>query len=146
MEKSLTTPLSGCHSESAQPAINVSDLCPEAEDFIERLFLYQCQKTQSARRGVEACLRQRFSRDAVSALLCLLENADESMVLHFARTHLCPAVAAECSSVYVRIAANPDASHCRGNTGCYLIFLERNGLSSVPLNFTNQASMVYYLM
>lgn len=113
-------------------------------------FVYLCKEvhdgnSKKSEKALFRLLRELYESPAAGALLTLLKHVDEDTVRLFANKHLGRDEAAQLATVDIVISKIEDEKQMHGNIGRYIIYTCKDGKKQ-ELNFTNQASAVYYLM
>lgn len=113
-------------------------------------FVYLCKEvhegnSKKSEKALFRLLRELYESPAAGALLTLLKHVDEDTVRLFANKHLGRDEAAQLATVDIVISKIKDEKQMHGNIGRYIIYTCKDGKER-ELNFTNQASAVYYLM
>lgn len=114
-------------------------------------FVQRCQDLRhEARRAVDSELEksvaQLYASGAADAIKYLLERSDPETLRLFTGRYLDTEYLARQATVRVVVREADDTVTITGNTGRFLVFLQADRWKDVRLSFTNQASMVYYLM
>lgn len=114
-------------------------------------FVERCQDLRNGtRRAVDSELEksvaQLYASGAADAIKYLLERADPETLRLFTGRYLDAEYLARQATVRVVVREADDSVTITGNTGRFLIFLQAGRWNELRLSFTNQASMVYYLM
>lgn len=113
----------------------------EEEELIT-MFLARCGEGQD----VVDVLRRLFDNHAAEAIQFLLERADKDTISRFSSTFLDPMDLAHKATVKIVVRRSKKLLRLTKNSGRYQIFTQKDGGKEVPLKFTHQASLVYYLM
>lgn len=125
-----------------------------SEDFTAqgiRRFVQRCMNQQYESPGhvdseLEKSVAQLYASGAADAIKYLLERSDPATLRMFTDRYLDAERLADQATVRVVVRPADDSVTITGNTGRFLVYLQKDGWHEVRLSFTNQASMVYYLM
>ena len=114
-------------------------------------FLQRCQDQRLADPdcidgALEDAVMQLYAGGAADAIKYLLKRADAKTQRMFSGLYLDAETLARQSTVSVAVRETDASVAITGNTGRFLVFLHQDSRDEVRLSFTNQASMVYYLM
>ncbi len=113
----------------------------EEEELIT-MFLARCGEG----RDVVDVLRRLFDNHAAEAIQFLLERADAETVSRFSSTFLDPMDLAHKATVKIVVRRTGKLIRLTKNSGRYQVFTQKGEEKEMPLKFTHQASLVYYLM
>ena len=135
--------------ESAQHYYSMSSLSPQESGV--RRFVSRCQDQQRRDDAaldfeLNAAVEQLYAGGAVNAIKDLLERADPETLRLFSGRYLDAETLAQRATVHLVVREAEDGMIMSGNTGRFLVYLQQGGRQRMRLSFTNQASMVYYLM
>lgn len=113
-------------------------------------FVQRCQEQRYGRSEqidskLEYAVMQLYAGGAADAIKYLLERADPETRRLFTGSYLDSEALARQATVRVVVREADETVAISGNTGRFLVFLKKEWGREVRLNFTNQASMVYYL-
>ncbi len=100
----------------------------------------------SMQKKVDGILKERFGKASLQAMKYFLSLCNEDTIRHFAERHLPPEDFAAKSTVDIVIKRIDKNKKKRGNTGNYLIYVQKEDDELKQLEFTHQVSCVYYLM
>lgn len=106
------------------------------------MFLARCGEG----KDVVDVLRRLFDNHAAEAIQFLLERADEETIARFSSTFLDPMDLAHKATVKIVVRRTKKLLRLTKNSGHYQVFTQKEGEKELPLKFTHQASLVYYLM
>ena len=114
-------------------------------------FVRRCQEQQRRDYTVldpklNAAVEQLYAGGAVNAIRYLLERADPETLRLFSGRYLDAETLAQRATVQLVVREVEDGMSMSGNTGRFLVYLQQGERQRMRLSFTNQASMVYYLM
>ena len=113
----------------------------EEEELIT-MFLARCGEGKE----VVDVLRRLFDNHAAEAIQFLLERADEETIERFSSTFLDPMDLAHRATAKIVVRRTNKLMRLTKNSGRYQVFTQKNDGKEIPLKFTHQASLVYYLM
>lgn len=137
----------GGHSDTrSDNKSNSSVVNRSIQRFIERCKAQRHEACGHVDSHLEDSVKQLYANGAAEAIKYLLDRSDAETLRMFSDRYLDTESLARQATVRVVVRKADESVTITGNTGRFLVFLRFANKKDVRLSFTNQASMVYYLM